>query len=113
MVSKRVLPPEKPLPPTGSVNDIPSFASEDEEAAYWSTHGAPADLLAAMGPIDDERLPTPRTRPVSLRLDEHTLKRARALAARRNVGYQTLIKDFINERLYEEEKREGLIGERR
>jgi hypothetical protein len=37
------------------------------------------------------------------------LKRLRALAALRNTGYQTLLKEFIVERLYEEEKREGII----
>ena len=31
------------------------------------------------------------------------------LAARRNTGYQTLLKEFVVERLYEEEKREGII----
>jgi hypothetical protein len=29
----------------------------------------------------------------------------KALAASRNVGYQTLLKTFVQERLYEEEKR--------
>ena len=32
-----------------------------------------------------------------------------ALAALRNTGYQTLLKEFVVERLYEEEKREGII----
>ncbi len=44
-----------------------------------------------------------------MRFDEFTLKRLRVLAARRNTGYQTLLKEFVVERLYEEEKREGLI----
>lgn len=54
--------------------------------------------------------PSPgRTRPVAVRFDEFTLRRLKDLAARRNTGYQTLLKQFVAERLYEEEKRERLI----
>jgi len=38
------------------------------------------------------------------------LRRVKALAARRGKGYQTLLKEFVVERLYEEERREGLIA---
>lgn len=31
------------------------------------------------------------------------------MAGRRNVGYQTLLKGFVMERLYQEELREGLL----
>jgi predicted DNA binding CopG/RHH family protein len=50
-----------------------------------------------------------RTTPIALRLDKFTLERLRALAALRNTGYQTLLKEFLIERLYEEEKREGIV----
>jgi predicted DNA binding CopG/RHH family protein len=50
-----------------------------------------------------------RTRPVAVRFDEFTLRRLKDLAARRNTGYQTLLKGFVLERLYEEEKRERII----
>lgn len=50
-----------------------------------------------------------RTTPIAVRFDQPTLERLRALAARRNTGYQTLLKQFVVERLYEEEKREGII----
>lgn len=51
-----------------------------------------------------------RTHPVAIRFDDSTLERVRALAHRRHKGYQTLLKEFVAERLYEEEKREGIIG---
>lgn len=51
-----------------------------------------------------------RTRPVPVRFDADTLRRLRTLAARKGTGYQTLLKTFVMERLYEEEKREGIIG---
>ncbi|MFL5796646.1 MAG: hypothetical protein ACJ77A_01780 [Actinomycetota bacterium] len=31
-------------------------------------------------------------------------------ARRRGKGYQTLVKEFVSERRYEEEEREGIVG---
>lgn len=50
-----------------------------------------------------------RTTPIAIRFDQFTLTRLKSLAAARNVGYQTLLKEFVIERLYEEEKRAGII----
>jgi hypothetical protein len=50
-----------------------------------------------------------RTTPIALRLDRFTLKRLKALAALRQIRYQTLLKQFVVERIYEEEKRAGII----
>jgi hypothetical protein len=50
-----------------------------------------------------------RTTPIAVRFDQLTLTRLKALAALRNTGYQTLLKEFVIERLYEEEKRAGII----
>jgi hypothetical protein len=50
-----------------------------------------------------------RTTPIAIRFDQFTLQRLKALAALRNTGYQTLLKEFVVERLYEEEKRAGII----
>jgi hypothetical protein len=47
---------------------------------------------------------------VAIRFDDATLRRLKVLAARRHKGYQTLLKEFVLERLYEEEKREGIVG---
>jgi hypothetical protein len=50
-----------------------------------------------------------RTTPIAIRFDQFTLQRLKALAALRNTGYQTLLKEFVVERLYEEEKRAGIV----
>jgi predicted DNA binding CopG/RHH family protein len=50
-----------------------------------------------------------RTTPIAIRFDQFTLMRLKSLAAARNTGYQTLLKEFVIERLYEEEKREGIV----
>lgn len=94
------------------VEDIPDFKSEDEEDRFWSTHTLSDELWEKAKPISLGLLPKPRprTRSIAIRFDETVLRRAKGLAERRNTGYQTLLKEFILERLYEEEKREGLVG---
>jgi hypothetical protein len=50
-----------------------------------------------------------RTTPIAIRFDQFTLRRLKTLATLHNTGYQTLLKEFVVERLYEEEKRAGII----
>lgn len=97
--------------------DIPAFTSEAEEADYWATHTYSEELLS--GFQSEPRapgLPTPRsrgkkgTRSTSLRLEQNVTERLRVLAERKGTAYQTLLKQFVLERLYEEEKREGIIN---
>lgn len=109
--------PRRPVRLTETVNDpseIPEFADEAEERAFWATHRVGPGMIARNDVDADpllDAIPTrPRTRPVPIRFDAGTLARLRALAARRGVGYQTLLKTFVMERLYEEEKRDGLVG---
>jgi hypothetical protein len=102
----------RPMTTIRSWAEVPRFASEAEEAEYWAGHDLGDELLAEMGPVPEGELPParPRTRPVAVRFDDATLRRLRFLAARRHKGYQTLLKEFVMERLYEEEKREGIVG---
>ena len=94
--------------------DIPQFASEAEEADFWSTHTLSDEMLEQFQPLPEDGggiLPAARksTSAVSVRLEHDVLYRLRRLAARKRIGYQTLLKRFVTERLHEEEKREGLV----
>ena len=46
-----------------------------------------------------------RAKNITIRLDEDTLERLQRLAEKKHKAYQTLLKQFVVERLYEEEKR--------
>jgi hypothetical protein len=94
-----------------SPEEIPQFANETEEAEFWATHSLGEQFLSKMEPLPEDVLPParPRTKPISLRLDDDVLERVRALAEVKHKGYQTLMKEFVVERLYEEEKREGIL----
>ncbi len=93
------------------------FKDEAEEAAYWATHGPSEHLLEQFEDVPeegDDELPPARPRKASrttaIRLDEEVIARLRRLAGERGKPYQTLLKEFVLERLYEEEKRTRVIG---
>jgi hypothetical protein len=106
-----------------SWDEVPEFASEAEEAAWWDAHVPSAAWFAREGravPLEgDARLPVPAdtsrlvrrppATPINLRLEADTVRRLRALAEKKGTKYQTLLKQFVVERLYEEERREGLV----
>ena len=100
-----------------SWDKVPSFASEAEEQAWWDEHDISEELLETFDPVPEGELPTPRERtvtrprktPVSVRMEEDLMNRLRVLAAVKGVGYQTLLRQFVSERVYEEEKREGIL----
>ncbi|HEU5317287.1 MAG TPA: CopG family antitoxin [Chloroflexota bacterium] len=96
--------------------DVPQFANEAQEQKFWDTHTLGPALLASMkrgGPDDLRDLPTrtpTSSRTIAIRFEDDVLRRVRTVAERKGMGYQTLLKEFVIERLYEEEKREGLIA---
>jgi uncharacterized protein (DUF4415 family) len=96
-----------------SLDEVPRFKSEAEEAEFWATHSLGEKLLDQMEPIPEGELPPPRprTKPISLRFDKDVLERLKTMAKLKHKGYQTMLKEFVLERLYEEEKREGLLQE--
>ncbi|AFZ69417.1 hypothetical protein [Deinococcus peraridilitoris] len=50
-----------------------------------------------------------KSRPTSLRLGSDLERRLRTLAELKGTSYQTLLKEFVLERIYEEEKRHGIL----
>ncbi len=107
------MPPVKKKAQTSqSKADFIAFMKEGEEKAveqFEAELAATHEQEERRRKIPKEALAKGRTTPIAVRFDEFTLKRLRVLAARRNTGYQTLLKEFVVERLYEEEKREGIV----
>lgn len=89
-----------------SKDQIPPNMSESEAAEFWSTHTMSEELLeASIIEDEDHDLPKRRSSTISIRIDEDLLIRIRNLARLKKKGYQTLIKEFLIERTYEEEKK--------
>ena len=87
----------------GEVDPIKGLTMEPD--VFWAEHARREQLLRMHDVIRPGR-----TKPIAVRFDRFTLERLKALAALRNTGYQTLLKEFVVERLYEEEKRAGIIA---
>lgn len=92
------------------LDQVPVFCREADEADFWDTHEMSEELWATLPRVPDEELPPARQNPVSVRFDPDTLFRLKSLARKKHKGYQTLLKEFVMERLYEEEKREGILS---
>jgi hypothetical protein len=94
---------------------IPSFETEAEEAQWWFDHREQtADWLekaAAEGrttnlaQLREGRRTRGITPTISIRLDPADLARARALAERRGLRYQTYLKMLLHEALEQEGRR--------
>ncbi|MGH3090213.1 MAG: CopG family antitoxin [Rubrobacteraceae bacterium] len=101
----------KKLKEINSRDEIPSFENEEEEHEFWANHALSDEFWENAKPIPEGELPPPRPRktPVSVRFDDDLINRLKTLAAKKSIGYQSLLRRFVAERLYEEEKREGML----
>ena len=82
-----------------SLKQIPEFASEAEERVFWETHDS-ADYVhwskAAVASMPNLK---PSTETISLRLPAPLLSDLKALANKRDVPYQSLLKVFVADRV--------------
>lgn len=81
---------------------LPVLKTEDEERGFWATH----DSMDYIDWSKAERVVFPNLKPsvrtISLRLPVSMIAGLKALANRRDVPYQSLLKVFISERLEQE-----------
>lgn len=98
-----------------AINNIsPESMTESELQAYWQTHRVGKSLLdSSLEPDLKAKLQEARakhkSRNITLNLNEALEQRIRQLAEIEGVGYQTLIKQFVLERTYQEEVRRGIV----
>lgn len=82
--------------------EIPVFANEDEERAFWRDHDSTEyiDWDVAESVVLPKLKPS--TKAISLRLPEVMLNHLRMMANKRDIPYQSLIKVFLAEKIEEE-----------
>jgi hypothetical protein len=81
--------------------EVPQFDGEAAEATYWASTGvAPRlmELALAQGGEGIESVT------ISLRMDPRMLSKIKRLARSRYLGYQSMIKQWMSERLEQETK---------
>ena len=78
---------------------IPAFRSEQEEGEFWDTHDS-TDFFEDTKEVNGRFVgPRPRKTLISLRLDPETIEGLKDLASQQGLGYQTLLRTWVIERL--------------
>lgn len=81
-----------------SWKEIPAFPSEKEEAEFWSKHQLDIRLMNVAVHRPDNRESTT----ITLRFDPRMLARIKRIARARYLNYQSMIKQWLSERLEQE-----------
>lgn len=79
---------------------VPSFDDEAEEAAFWAENQLDVRLMKGAVPASDTRESTT----ITLRFDPRMLARIKRVARSRYLNYQSMIKQWLSERLEDEVK---------
>lgn len=97
------------MKPVKQAHEVPQNMTDEQSAGFWNTHEITESFLAHARPLEGSEMPPVRTdaKTITVRFDTDTLDRLQTLARQRHKGYQTLLKQFVLERLYEEEKKQS------
>ena len=79
-------------------SDIPEFKGRKEESEFWSRHGLDPRLMNASIHKPNVRESTT----ITLRFDPRMLARIKRIARMRYLNYQSMIKQWLSERLEDE-----------
>ena len=82
-----------------SRNDIPNFESDEDESTLWNQHELDPKLMTSSTHQPDSRESTT----ITLRFDPRMLARIKRLARSRYLNYQSMMKQWLAERIEEEQ----------
>ena len=86
------------MQPIARWSDIPTFDDEEAEARFWETHELEARLMSGSIHEPDSRESTT----ITLRFDPRMLSRIKRIARSRFLNYQSMMKQWLAERLEDE-----------
>jgi len=78
--------------------DLPEFDSEEAENEFWQNHEIDGDLMNGSIHEPDSRESTT----ITLRFDPRILSRIKRMARSRYLNYQSMMKQWLSERLEDE-----------
>ena len=81
--------------------EVPQFDGEAAEATYWASTGVAPRLMELALAQSGEGIESVT---ISLRMDPRMLSKIKRLARSRFLGYQSMIKQWMSERLEQETK---------
>jgi len=83
-------------------SDIPEFEDEEAEARFWDEHELDGRLMAASVQESD----TKESTTITLRFDPRMLSRIKRIARSRFLNYQSMMKQWLAERLEDEMRKQ-------
>lgn len=84
---------------------IPEFKTESAEQKFWAEHDSTEYVDWSKGKRTLFPNLKPSTKTISLRLPETMLEELKALANKRDIPYQSLLKVFLSERIDSERQK--------
>ena len=81
--------------------EVPQFDGEAAEAAYWANTGVAPRMMELALAQSGEGIESVT---ISLRMDPRMLAKIKRLARSRYLGYQSMIKQWLSERMEQETK---------
>lgn len=84
-----------------SWDEVPLFDSEQAEAGFWSDNGIDVRLMESATVAATEQTESVT---ISIRMDPRMLGRIKRLARERYLNYQSMIKQWLSERMEKELK---------
>jgi len=79
---------------------IPKFKSLEQERKFWDTHSV-TEFLDELKPVK-MKFVRPKKKLISLRLDTSQIESVKEVASHKGLGYLSLIRNWIAERLSRE-----------
>jgi predicted DNA binding CopG/RHH family protein len=80
-------------------DDVPLFDSEESEAAFWAEHRLDVRLMESSVAAGSE---LSESVSITLRMDPRMLARIKRLARSRYLNYQSMMKQWLSERMESE-----------
>ena len=84
-----------------SWNEVPIFDSEEAEAEFWAENRPDLRLMEAAMASSSE---SAESVTITLRMDPRMLARIKRLARSRYLNYQSMIKQWLSERMEDEQR---------
>lgn len=89
------------MPQVTNWEEVPIFDSEDAEAAFWTENAVDVRLMESSVAASSEGTESVT---ITLRIDPRMLARIKRLARERYLNYQSMIKQWLSERMEQELK---------
>ena len=81
-------------------SELPDLPTEEEEAEFWMSYELSPGLMKASEHVPDSRESTT----ITLRFDPRMLSRIKRIARERFLNYQSMMKQWLAERLENEQR---------